>query len=426
METLNNPLKSKFNPFSHMRRSAAPHVVLPRLDLNITPNITHSFSSKKVETSREIPPLGIRTKSASPSRDEVTVARFRLQSAAARLMPSHRVAKCLRDLATKKHERMFTGPKGMVDLMYSAASDSAHFKGLQLCGSVWDCPVCAAKITELRRQELAKAMHRAKELGYSRVMTTYTQRHLKHQRCKDLLQQFNKSRRRFKSGKGWQTIAAKFGYIGSTSGKEPTHTSEHGWHIHTHELMVFDHLLTADEVQQLELALKARWVKVADADWKHGLDVQAGHEATENYVSKFGLEPQKSGWTLEHEVTKSHTKKASRNGRTPFQLLDAADAGDSAAGELFREYSAAFKGQRQLVWTRGLRAMLGLDEVEQTDEELAELEQAEAVVVASLTARQWRVVVGNDCRAELIGVIKSSRGNQNEVWLWLGGLGIEP
>lgn len=418
MQTVNSPATSQFEPLLPITRVDAASVDFSNISI-----ITSNIKSDTFE--REKRSLGIRTKSASPSRDEVVQKRFGLQSEAARLMPQHRVAGCLRNLAYKKRDHESKSNARYVDVMYSPDSDSAHYKGLQLCGSVWDCPVCAAKITELRRQELTKGMTRAKELGLYPIHVTTTQRHLKHQSCESLLQQFNRSARKFKSGKGWQTIAAKYGIIGSIRSKEPTNTEKNGWHIHHHEAMFLDHTPTAQELVELESALKLRWVKSADADWQHGLKVEAGHEALSNYVSKFGVEKEKPSWTLEHEITKSHVKKASLNGRTPFQLLEAAAAGEDAAGELFKEYSAAFKGQRQLVWTKGLRALLGLDEVEATDEELAELEQAGARLAVQLLPHQWYAVVGNDCRAELLQVVRESKGDPDLIWKFLVVIGIK-
>jgi hypothetical protein len=46
--------------------------------------------------------------------------------------------------------------------------------------------------------------------------------------------------------------------------------------------------------------------------------------------------------------------------------------------ELFREYALAFKGARQLTWSRGLKARFGLDDVD--DAELTEAEPPAEIV----------------------------------------------
>ncbi len=63
------------------------------------------------------------------------------------LVPHERVARCLRyphPLAADVQVLHGQGPQG----------GTARFGGLEICGSVWLCPVCAAKITERRRREL--------------------------------------------------------------------------------------------------------------------------------------------------------------------------------------------------------------------------------------------------------------------------------
>lgn len=53
----------------------------------------------------------------------------------------------------------------------------AFYKGLLVCGLLWTCPVCAAKISERRRVELAEALDNAKEQGLSVYLLTQTIRH---------------------------------------------------------------------------------------------------------------------------------------------------------------------------------------------------------------------------------------------------------
>ena len=49
-----------------------------------------------------------------------------------------------------------------------------YFVGLQTCGSVWTCPICANRIQEVRRQEIATAMDYFYKAGKQAVMVTFT------------------------------------------------------------------------------------------------------------------------------------------------------------------------------------------------------------------------------------------------------------
>jgi hypothetical protein len=98
-------------------------------------------------------------------------------------------------------------------------------------------------------------------------------------------------------------------------------------------------------------------------------------------------------------------------------------AGDRRAAALWQEYAKAFKGRKQLVWSRGLRAVLGLAVEEKSDEEVAAEEVEDAVVLAVLTLAQWRVILANDARGELCDV--ASSGDAEQVRVFLASLGIE-
>ncbi len=62
----------------------------------------------------------------------------------------------------------------------------AFYTGLAVCGSVWSCPVCTAKIQERRRLEISKGMDKAYESGLKCVMVTLTFPHMSFQKLDDL------------------------------------------------------------------------------------------------------------------------------------------------------------------------------------------------------------------------------------------------
>ena len=85
------------------------------------------------------------------SRDSRTARadRFGLKSAANRLLPKdHRTTKCMR----------WRLPNLEIQVLKGAATDRAFYHGLQVCAMPWTCPVCASKISERRRQEVAHGM----------------------------------------------------------------------------------------------------------------------------------------------------------------------------------------------------------------------------------------------------------------------------
>jgi hypothetical protein len=93
--------------------------------------------------------------------------------------------------------------------------------------------------------------------------------------------------------------------------------------------------------------------------------------------------------SMQHEMTRSDLK-VGRKGRNPFKLLaDVVATGDKADLRLWREYEKAIKGKRFLVWSKGLKAELGVGVVD--DQELAEAEVG-GEVVAVISTLDWRTI----------------------------------
>lgn len=338
-------------------------------------------------------------------RDEATIKRFKLQSLAAEILPLKRVSNCLR----------LPVPGAMtVDILHDPQRLAAHYANLRTCDSVWDCPVCAAKITEQRREELMLAIAHAAEDGLTPVLVTWTLRHHKGDRLQDLLAALKDSHRALKSGRWFQSIKASYGWVGSVTSTENTY-GDNGWHPHLHEL-VFLEPIAAHRLNDLRDALRERWSHVLakcgyDATWAHGVDLRDSDSAIYEYVAKWGHEPKGTRWTVERELTKAPTKQASKDGLTPLQILEAygAAAGDKKAHfkALYREYSECFHGRAQLVWSRGLRDRLGLGK-EKSDEDLNEL-PGELIIMAQLTRWQWRQLMlqPQDVRGQLLVVARA-------------------
>lgn len=345
---------------------------------------------------------------ADPRADELAarrVNRYKLQDAARELLPGERVCACCRTIAPNKTS---------VDVCYSDRVNRAHYKGLMVCGSVWVCPVCASKITERRRQELADALEAHPE--YQLVMVTVTLQHERGDALADLADVLNEAWRRVKRGAPWGRIADAFGFVGYVSALEVTWGPAHGWHPHKHVLFLSK--LGADELDAdaLHERLSARFGRMIAklggyASSIHGLRVQLADQGGAAYLHK---------WGLDAELTKAPVKRG-RGGYSPFELLALYQEGQGWAGALFVEYAEAFKGRRQLVWSRGLRDLLGVG-AELSDEELAELEEEPAEVLVSLTRQQWRVVCQAGARGRLLEV--ASSGRRLWVWAYLVGLGV--
>lgn len=358
--------------------------------------------------------------------------RFALQSAARRLLPSSRTSKCL---------RVPFRPDGGVDVWHSAEHRSASYGGLQTCGSVWACPVCAAKISERRKAEILTAGRSWVQQGGWLALLTLTHSHAPSDRLADLVAGQQKAVTRLfgcRAGKDLMRALSRFGHI---RGWEATHGLANGWHPHFHILLFLEHRMHGGyeayedwafsvwrrscELSGLPLPNRAHGVKLEGLRGSVGAAGVADDQLLEallTYPSKMGLEETKPEctWGAESELTKGHIKRAKAGSRTPFDLLRSVLDDDRQAGALFQEFARVFKGKRQLVWSRGLRDQFDLDDV--TDEELASAHEADAVILGRLNPEDWKRVLRFDVRGELLELAR--HGSWEPVERLLAGLAV--
>lgn len=303
--------------------------------------------------------------------------RFALKSVVNRLLPVSRTSKCMR----------WRIPNQSLQILKSQEHGKAFYTGLEVCASVWACPVCAAKISERRRAELVTALALAKARSWDVFMLTLTVPHGLGDDLSALLDQIHKAWRSTSTSRAGQKLRKLLGIRGTVRALEVTH-GVNGFHPHLHVLLFLDGGFSTDSVQHAFLPLwqqacqRAGLPCPSDA---HGCRVDDGSYAAA-YASK---------WGLESEMTKSHTKTGKNGSRTPWDFLRAVldkSEGWEQSAHLFRTYAKTFKGKRQLYWSNGLRALLALGE-QATDEEVAAIQEDNAQLLAQLTDEQWRAIL---------------------------------
>lgn len=311
-------------------------------------------------------------------------ARFRHQRHGASLIGG-RLAACRWSVISKTNG---------VDLVVSTYGDKTHrrasYEGLQTCGSVWSCPCCSARISETRRGELNQALSWAREAGHRVAMVTLTARHGVKDPLGDLLNQMKGALRSLRQHRTYRRLKAR-GLIGTVTATEVTH-GRHGWHVHFHILFIFSGEIDLE-------CLRQPWLTSLNKTGLDGngaaFDVQNAEQAG-NYFGK---------WGAAEELALSGSKK-SRAGRTPQQLLAASsDEGDRRAGHLWLEFSKNFKGRRQLIWSDGLKKLVGIGEID--DEEAAEDQKQDDQVEierANILHKDWKCVAKKraDRRSDLL------------------------
>jgi hypothetical protein len=351
-----------------------------------------------------------------PSSDYILSERYMMQSLARQILPDFRVCHCMRSRVSGTAD---------VQILKSVDHQKTFFGGLQVCGSVWVCPVCAPKISERRRDEVAQAFRKHKESGGFFSFCTRTVPHTANDSGKAIRDQFRLAQKSLKEDWSYKTLLNRFGVIGSIIAYEIT-VGVNGWHLHIHEIYFhssevlspefyphfpphFFDCLKEDFYFDFEERMYKLWSRAAVKagfdlpSRSHGLQVQNGDFA-ESYIAKHGHEPLNS-WAVDAEISKQHLK-VSKKGLSPFDLLRQFRAtGDQLYSHLFIDYAHFMKRQIQLRWSTGLKDLFDIKKID--DVELARLETDKCSVLGYLSYTDWQFICKHEYRGMILALARS-------------------
>ncbi len=262
------------------------------------------------------------------------------------------------------------------------APPRSWFGGLRTCGSIWECPVCAERVSRARRDDMVVMLDRARALGYHPVLVTWTVRHHAGQRLRTVLDGLLHARRSVSAARAYKSMKKSVGMVGAVKAIEMTH-GPNGWHPHVHEIWILRSALTPDTMRWITITLAVMWSKYVGRaglslpDALHGITVQDGNNAAA-YIAK---------WGLQSELSAAARKSAAPGHMTPWEILARA-SGNNECSALWREYVAATNGRRQLVRSRGLTKLLALSP-EQSDLDLADMMPEERTVLCVFEWDDW-------------------------------------
>ena len=327
-------------------------------------------------------------KTSEQSRQE----RYALRNSVSVILPAHRIAKCGK----------WTLPRQKTKIYKHKDTNKAFYGGLEVCSNVWICPVCAAKIAERRREELVRGREQAAKLGYQMVMLTLTAPHYLNDDVGDLLRGLRESLNKVFKDRSGRNFINRFQILGRIRALEVTWSENNGFHPHFHILLFVPTGYSAKDFKDMEDTFFPLWKGACEArglgspSRKHGISVDAGEQVAE-YVSK---------WGLEDEMTKAHIKRSNK-GFSMFDLVRAyQETGDDKYKRVFMVFYRAFKRQQQLVWSKGLKDKLLIED--KTDEELNAEETEQAVEFKEFTRDEWKAVRVSNSMAYMLDLAEQS------------------
>jgi len=309
-----------------------------------------------------------------------------------------------------------------VAVLYAPEVKRATFGNLVVCASVWVCPLCSAKISERRKAEVAAAAELHRVAGGGLYMVTLTWAHHREDDLSSMLKRSRDALKRLREMRSYESRKAAFGYVGMIRALEVTHGESNGWHPHFHELWLVGSRLSERKLLAWKKALFEEWRTVCGRaglglpNERAGVDIRLAETAAD-YLAKWGKQQR---WGVAGELAKAVSKKGGQKNRTPWELLRLAGEGNGRAAGLWVSYADAFYGARQLFWTPGLKASMGVQEM--SDEEIARKEEEQAELVCMVSPADWKLVLSQPYEARAHLLTQAERGGASAVAAYLDAL----
>lgn len=338
-------------------------------------------------------------------------ARFKLRETAASLLPTEAVYRCGRypvgEFGKNPHP-------GYVAIRHG--DGGGDVSGVVTCGSVWHCPVCAAKIAGERRRQIRKLLLAHMACRRSVFMVTLTVPHARFDDPRELRRAVAASWQKLVSGAPWKRRIAASGVMGFVRSLEVTHGGN-GWHPHLHVLL-FTEAMNDTAARDLSGWMFERWAAIVARAGLGKCSVDAWRFERAAAVERAGDYVLKGA--LDFELTHAHMKGARVGHRGPMQILvDVRQFGQPRDKALFRTYAEAFKGARQLTYSRGLLALYDMEDF--ADDDALERAAFEQKTVALLQADAFRRL---EERGLLFELLELAGEGQFVLMAWAAAYGV--
>ena len=380
-------------------------------------------SHSEVTSAKKMGALGTSTKSCStltrqglqPAHDSEKIKAYRKFT----IKLKERAGEILFNPKDKKQNRVCGCGKWRIDkempvgVQFDASKGVAKYHNLQYCGSVWVCPDCSYKISQERKKELAEAMKGCRDKGLHVAMLTLTVPHYLGDDLKTLLKKMSKAKHSLWTNRNSREyFADQFPMVGHITATEVKYSDNNGFHPHFHILCILDKQYAAEDLQIIESELYELWAEkcvksgLGKPNRRNGLDLKMGsnnEDVLADYISK---------WGMAEEMTQAHLKVGKKNMQslTMWEVLELAQIEASTKDKysyIFKTYASAFKGRRQLFWSKGLKELLKIEVKDDEEIANAEEENTEIYDAMFLSPQDWWTICYHKIRAEFLELVES-------------------
>lgn len=352
--------------------------------------------------------------------------------------------KGLHRLATCHSYRAYGQDKITIKLNDNQNNPDGTFAGLQTCGCVWGCPVCAPRIMVEYGRFIQEALAYGEAHDLAPVMLAFTARHHAKMETEWFMKRFQAAWSMFTSGRAWVRLKKDLQIVDYITNLEATFNGN-GAHIHKHAIFFipFDALKAqaaaaeaaaaaldatgpGDDTEgqtKLDLSLQdtltEHWLHCLRANGLDGLGgialhVKTGGNVGKTYLTKLGLQVDESN-NLSYELTSSDTK----DGRNIWDVLRHAHYGDEEASAIYLDYVQVMTGRNFLTTSHGFRDKVGAFVAENPLEFVTE-QSNKMTDFAEISQYWWDIVQDANAMGQVLEIAINTRDIETiKNYLWM-------
>lgn len=334
------------------------------------------------------------------------------------LEAAHRIVQCGRVVRSRS---------GVV--IKRTADGYVYGSGLVTCGSPWSCLSCSYKVRSKRARQVATAVAAHMAAGGGVLFGTFTMSHERGEKLDHTWPILSDGWKYMTSGRQWVDFKDTFGVLGSIKTVEVTH-GLNGWHPHLHVLFFVDAPMNdfdrEHDYREFRRSLRQRWIRRFAMKHKRDVSQEFGTRfdpVKADESDKIGIYCTKVGYELAMADQKIGRSEGQRH---PFAIAhDAANYGDKADVTLLREWIVASKRKRSIQWSGPEVKAYVADDVDKTDQELAEEEQIGDESLLIVDRDLWRQLITSTtaARSEFLQLFEDG-GDTFDALYFLAELGI--
>jgi len=294
-----------------------------------------------------------------------------------------------------------------------------YLSGVETCSSVWNCPVCALKISQKRADQVRELLtwSQTRET-FSHGFLTLTTRHSKAESCKEVKKRVLNAWRKVTQMRKYKDFGAE-----TIRALEVKYNLANGWHPHLHIAII-------SECSDVELKnfcysfIIPKFLQLMDNE------SMAANQKYKPIWAGNGISDYITKWDLSLELTHAQAKENFSNSFTPFGMLKELIKApiqftdlETTAGfypnkdltmkkvdddmlrieltKAFSEYTKAFKGAKQLTVSRKLK--LKFKEFDLlSDEDIANEKQEAAEIKVKISRELFSSIATIRVQADII------------------------